>query len=88
MPNVRMVLMRLILDDSFVFFTNYDSVKANELIECGKAAFVYHWKSLRRQIRVRGQIFKEESSIADKYFRERSIGSRYGKRGHQNKQIS
>ena len=78
MPNVRMVLMRLILDDGFVFFTNYDSVKANELIECGKAAFVYHWKSLRRQIRVRGQIFKEESSIADKYFRERSIGSRYG----------
>ena len=78
LPNVRMVLMRFILDDAFIFFTNYNSVKATEILTSGKAAFVYHWKSLRRQIRVRGEIFKEDSGLSDKYFGERSKESRYG----------
>ena len=77
-PNVRMVLIRLILDDGFIFFTNYESVKASEISANNKAAFVYHWKTLRRQIRVRGQIFKEDTELADQYFHERSLESRYG----------
>ena len=78
LPNVRMVLMRFILDDAFVFFTNYESVKAAEILSSGKAAFVYHWKSLRRQIRVRGDVSKDDSDLSDKYFSERSKESRYG----------
>ena len=77
-PNVRMVLMRLILDDGFVFFTNYESVKASEILYSNKASFLYHWKTLRRQIRVRGEVFKEDSHLADQYFSERSLESRYG----------
>ena len=77
-PNVRMVLMRLILDDGFVFFTNYESVKASEILYSNKASFLYHWKTLRRQIRVRGEVFKEDSYLADQYFSERSLESRYG----------
>ena len=78
LPNVRMVLMRFILDDAFVFFTNYESVKSAEILSSGKAAFVYHWKSLRRQIRVRGEVSKEDLNLSDKYFGERSKQSRYG----------
>ncbi len=54
MPNVRMVLLKEIEADAFVFYTNYGSRKAQELDGAGKAAFVMHWKSLARQIRVRG----------------------------------
>jgi pyridoxamine 5'-phosphate oxidase len=49
LPNVRMVLLKGIEDASFVFFTNYESAKAGEIEQAGKAAFVMHWKSLRRQ---------------------------------------
>ncbi len=78
LPNVRIVLMRLILDSGFAFFTNYESVKASEIFGNNKASFVYHWKTLRRQIRVRGIVFKEDSILADQYFEGRSLGSRYG----------
>ena len=54
LPNVRMVLLKEIEADAFVFYTNYGSAKAGEIDGAGKAAFVLHWKSLRRQIRVRG----------------------------------
>ena len=76
MPDVRMVLLRIIEDDSFVFFTNYGSKKAKEAFLTKKAAFNLHWKSLRRQIRVRGHVEKENGMIADKYFSERAVGSR------------
>ncbi|TNF57962.1 MAG: pyridoxamine 5'-phosphate oxidase, partial [Rhodobacteraceae bacterium] len=52
MPNARMVLLKEIEDAAFVFYTNYESRKAAEIDQAGKAAFVMHWKSLRRQIRV------------------------------------
>lgn len=78
MPNVRMVLLKDVEDDGFVFFTNYESVKAGEIYGAGKAAFVLHWKSLRRQIRVRGTVEKEEGPSADAYFRSRSLKSRLG----------
>ena len=55
MPNARMVLLKDIEPDAFVFYTNYQSAKAQELDFAGKAAFVMHWKSLRRQIRVRAR---------------------------------
>ena len=75
LPNVRMVLLRIIEDDAFVFFTNYGSKKAQEAFLTNKVAFNIHWKSLRRQIRVRGHVEKEDGMIADKYFSEREVGS-------------
>jgi pyridoxamine 5'-phosphate oxidase len=76
LPNIRMVLLRIIEEDGFVFFTNYESKKAVEMLKSKKAAFNIHWKSLRRQIRVRGHIEKEDSIVADNYFAERPVGSR------------
>ena len=77
-PNVRMVLLKEIESNAFVFYTNYDSVKASEIVESGNAAMVLHWKSLRRQIRVRGKIEKTSGEQADKYFGSHSLNSRYG----------
>ncbi|MAK09969.1 MAG: pyridoxamine 5'-phosphate oxidase [Rhodobacteraceae bacterium] len=76
LPNVRMVLLRIIEEDGFVFFTNYGSNKAKEAFHSNKVAFNLHWKSLRRQIRVRGYAEKENGIIADKYFSERQMGSK------------
>jgi pyridoxamine 5'-phosphate oxidase len=83
LPNVRMVLLKDIDatgggDGSFVFYTNYDSAKGQELSASGKAAFVLHWKSLRRQIRVRGSVEREEGPAADDYYASRSLKSRLG----------
>ncbi|MEP5732601.1 MAG: pyridoxamine 5'-phosphate oxidase [Sulfitobacter sp.] len=78
MPNVRMVLLKEIEADSFVFYTNYESQKAQELEASGKAAFVMHWKSLRRQLRVRGTVVREEGPQADAYYASRSLPSRLG----------
>ena len=78
MPNVRMVLLKDIEDDAFVFYTNYESRKGQELLSAGKVAFVMHWKSLRRQIRVRGTVTKEDGKQADDYFAQRSPASRLG----------
>ncbi len=78
MPNVRMVLLKEIEDDAFIFYTNYDSKKSEELTASGQAAFVIHWKSLRRQIRVRGHITREDGPQADEYYASRSLKSRIG----------
>ncbi len=78
LPNVRMVLLREIEAAGFVFYTNYDSVKGREISASGKAAFVLHWKSLRRQIRVRGLVDKEDGEKADVYYASRSLKSRLG----------
>lgn len=78
LPNVRMVLLKGIEDASFVFFTNYESAKAGEIEQAGKAAFVMHWKSLRRQIRVRGLVSREDGPGADAYYASRSLKSRLG----------
>lgn len=78
MPNVRMVLLKSIDAESFVFYTNYGSRKGAEIEAAGKAAFVMHWKSLRRQIRVRGWTEREEGPEADAYFASRSLRSRLG----------
>lgn len=78
MPNARMVLLKDIEADAFVFYTNYESQKGQEIIQSGKAAFVMHWKSLRRQIRVRGTVTKEHGAQADAYYASRSLQSRLG----------
>ena len=78
LPNARMVLLKEIEANAFVFYTNYESAKARELDSAGKAAFVMHWKSLRRQIRVRGHVSKEEGPQADAYYKSRSLKSRLG----------
>lgn len=78
LPNARMVLLKEIEADAFVFYTNYESRKAQELDSAGKAAFVMHWKSLRRQVRVRGLVSKEDGPKADAYYASRSLKSRLG----------
>jgi pyridoxamine 5'-phosphate oxidase len=78
MPNVRMVLLNEIEAGAFVFYTNYESVKAREMDAAGAAAFVMHWKSLRRQIRARGTVTRENGPQADDYYRSRSLPSRLG----------
>ena len=78
MPNVRMVLLKAIGADGFVFYTNYGSVKARELESAGKAALVLHWKSLRRQVRARGLVERGGGEEADAYFASRSLKSRIG----------
>lgn len=78
LPNVRMVLLKEIEADAFVFYTNYTSVKAAEITASGKAAFVLHWKSLHRQLRVRGEVSREDGPQADAYYASRSLKSRLG----------
>lgn len=78
LPNVRMVLLKEIDATGFVFYTNYTSAKAREIEGAGMAAFVMHWKSLRRQIRVRGRVERVEGALADEYFASRSLQSRLG----------
>ena len=78
MPSVRMVLLKEIVPEGFVFYTNYTSRKSAELLATGKAAFVMHWKSLRRQVRVCGQIEKVSAAQSDAYFNSRPRGSRVG----------
>jgi pyridoxamine 5'-phosphate oxidase len=83
LPNVRMVLLKDIEvggegGGAFVFYTNYGSQKGQEITASGKAAFVLHWKSLRRQIRVRGTVTREEGPKADDYYNSRSLKSRLG----------
>lgn len=78
MPNVRIVLMRGVEDGGFVFYTNYTSAKGRELEGAGSAAFVIHWKSLRRQIRVRGPVARIDPEQSDAYFNARPVQSRVG----------
>lgn len=78
LPNVRMVLLKEIEPDGFVFYTNYGSAKAGEIDATGTAALVLHWKSLRRQIRARGHVTREDGPQADAYYATRSLSSRLG----------
>lgn len=78
MPNVRMVLLKGHDADGFVFYTNFESAKGQELLNSEKAALVFHWKSLRRQVRVRGNISVVSDDEADAYFQSRARDSRIG----------
>lgn len=78
LPNVRMVLLKGVDDRGFVFYTNYESAKGRELLAAQKAALLFHWKSLRRQVRVRGTVETVSDAEADAYFASRARGSRIG----------
>jgi pyridoxamine 5'-phosphate oxidase len=71
LPNVRMVLMKGFDERGFVFYTNVDSQKGRELDAAGKAALLFHWKSLNRQVRLRGPVGRVEDAEADAYFATR-----------------
>ena len=77
-PSVRMVLLKDVTKDSFVFYTNLNSQKSLDIFENPKAAMCFHWKSLQRQIRIIGNVNKVKDISADKYFNSRSYESRIG----------
>ncbi|MFC6489860.1 pyridoxamine 5'-phosphate oxidase [Nitratireductor sp. GCM10026969] len=78
MPNVRMVLLKGFDEHGFVFYTNYESAKGREILSSMKAAMCFHWKSLRRQVRVRGPVEEVSREEADAYYASRPRGSRIG----------
>jgi pyridoxamine 5'-phosphate oxidase len=78
LPNVRMVLLKGFDEAGFVIYTNTESNKGRELLGQRKAAFVMHWKSLRRQVRVRGDVSIVSDAEADAYFQSRPRDSRIG----------
>ena len=77
-PSVRMVLLKNYNYDGFVFYTNLESKKSNELKINDNASTCFHWKSLLRQIRITGKISKVSEQEADQYYNSRSYGSRIG----------
>ena len=84
LPNVRMVLMRRFDERGIVFFTNFESQKGEEMLENQKAAACFHWKSLRKSVRFRGEVEVVTDEEADEYFYSRPRGSRIG--AHASKQ--
>ena len=78
LPSVRMVLLKEFSQKGFVFYTNLNSQKGNELKENPNAAMCFHWKSLLRQIRISGKITQVEDSVADQYYNSRGYDSRIG----------
>lgn len=78
MPSVRMVLLKDFGPEGFVFYTNLESRKGEQLRAHPKAAFVMHWKSLRRQVRVEGEVSPVSAEEADLYFASRDRGSQIG----------
>ncbi|MBT1155466.1 pyridoxamine 5'-phosphate oxidase [Aminobacter anthyllidis] len=78
LPDVRMVLLKGFDEHGFVFYTNFESAKGREILATMKAAMCFHWKSLRRQVRVRGPVEIVTDAEADEYFASRPRGSRIG----------
>ena len=77
-PNVRMVLLKGLSNKGFVFYTNFNSKKGNELKENQKASMCFHWKSLRRQVRAIGIVEEVSAKEADDYFNSRPYKNRIG----------
>jgi len=78
LPDVRMVLMKHVDHEGFVFYTNLESAKGEELADQPKAALCFHWKSLRRSVRVRGPVTRVSDAEADAYFASRPKDSQIG----------
>lgn len=78
LPNVRMVLLKGYDQQGFVFYTNLESAKGQEISQTPKAALCFHWKSLRRQIRIRGDLTPVTTEEADDYYHSRPKGSQIG----------
>tara|TARA_B100000965_G_scaffold140219_1_gene116758 strand:+ start:331 stop:957 length:627 start_codon:yes stop_codon:yes gene_type:complete len=77
-PTVRMVLLKNFNNNGFIFYTNFNSKKSIDLKENPNASLCFHWKSLLRQIRITGKIYKVSEDEADAYYKTRSYGSRIG----------
>jgi len=78
LPDVRIVLLKGLDERGFVFYTNSESVKGEQLRGNGKAALCFHWKSQKRQVRVRGEVEPVSEAESDAYFASRARGSRIG----------
>ena len=78
MPNSRTVLLKGLDTKGFVFYTNFESAKGRELLASSKAALCFYWKSLQRQVRVRGTVEQVSAVEADAYYASRPLGSRIG----------
>ena len=78
LPDVRMVLLKGYDERGFVFYTNFESAKGVEILGSMKAAMCFHWKSLRRQVRLRGPVEIVSDEEADAYYASRARGSRIG----------
>jgi len=78
LPSLRMVLLKGCDEQGFVFFTNFESRKGANLLENPNAALLFHWKSLRRQLRVEGRVEVVSDEEADAYFASRPRASRIG----------
>ena len=78
LPDVRMVLLKGYDERGFVFYTNFESAKGVEILGSMKAAMCFHWKSLRRQVRLRGPVEVVSDADADAYYASRPRGSRIG----------
>ena len=78
MPSVRMVLLKGLSEKGFVFYTNFNSKKGSDLKKNPKASMCFHWKSLRRQIRISGKTVVVDNKEADEYYNSRAYDSRIG----------
>lgn len=78
LPDVRMVLLKGVDPSGFVFYTNLESAKGRQLAAAPKAALLFHWKSLRRQVRVRGTVTPTTPEEADAYFATRARPAQLG----------
>ena len=78
LPNLRTVLLKGHDERGFVFYTNFEGVKGRELLAHPKAAMNFHWKTRRRQVRLRGPVERVAAEEADAYYRSRPLGSRIG----------
>ena len=86
-PSVRNVLLKEFDDRGFVFYTNYDSRKARELEETGRASLLFTWRSVERQVRIDGLVEKVSAAESDAYFATRPIESRWGTYASQQSQV-
>ena len=78
MPSVRMVLLKEIEKDGFIFFTNYHSRKGRQLSENKQAALLFYWEPLERQVRIEGRVEETSAACSDHYFRSRTRESQTG----------
>jgi len=77
-PSVRMVLLKDFSKNGFVFYTNLNSQKGNEIKENPSVSMCFHWKSLLRQVRINGKVTPVQNTVADKYYSSRAYESRIG----------
>jgi len=77
-PSARIVLLKAFDDEGFVFYTNYDSRKGNELEENARACLLFYWSAVWRQVRIEGAVERVSAAESDQYFQSRPVGSKIG----------